>query len=234
MASRNPSGTAQETLLQKMRRIQEHAAEVKVHSFYKGLTITNPATVVAVGESVVLKTAFIQLKAAHHAKTLVISSERLPNDIICDMPDRIAFDEETITVSDLRMSEHTPTRRKYLRLEPEAHHTITLACRGVELSDEIRIVDLSEQSARVRLPALPACLKSEEFLRISMGLPTGRGRITISANAQLFRIDEGDDACHLVLMYQLGDTPRTQLRNYLSTRQMALIREFRSLDVKTR
>ncbi len=229
---RRPAKQGEDTLLHKMQRIHERAEEIKLHSFYKGLAITNPATFVAVGESIVLKTAFIQLKAAHHAKQLIISSEALPYDIVCDMPDRIAFDEETITLSNLRVAENSPTRRQYIRLEPEPHHTVMLSCRGVELNEEIRIIDLSERSARVEISVLPVCLKSEEYVQLSLRLPGGRG-VALSVNAQIFRIDEGEEAHHLVLMYHLQDAQRTQLRNYLSTRQMALIREFRSLDVKT-
>lgn len=231
---RDQTRQTKETIMKMMKVIHDNAAEVKLHHYYKGLTITNPAVIAQIEEKIVLKTAYTQLKAAHLTKPMIISSEVFPSNILCRTHEAIDFDRQTITLSDMQFAEQSPTERAFIRLEPESDHTVTLFYRDLKIFSESRIVDISERSVKVELYALPAGIKVEENLRISMVLPSARGPLSLNTNAKIYRIDEQRQKFHIVLMLELGDAPLSQLKHYLADRQMALIREFKALDVSAK
>ena len=225
---------AKKTIVKMMQIVKDNHAEVKLHIHYKGLTITNPAVITDAEEDVVLKTTFTELKAAHLVRRIVISSEIFPNDIICESPKHVDFDQQTLTLSKMYFTDRSPTEREFIRLEPESGHSVTLFYKELKVFSETRIVDLSERSVKIRIYALPAGLKVGDDARVSMVLAGTRGPLSINTPATILRIDEFQREFHIVLIFSLSDAFHTQLRNYLADRQMALIREFKALDVTTR
>lgn len=225
---------SKETIIKMMRIVKENAAEVKIHNYYKGLTITNPAVVVGADEHTVLQTTYTQLKAATLVKTVIISSEIFPNDILCHMPDKVDFDAQTLTLSQLQFVERSPTERRFIRLEPEPEHTVTFFYRGLKVFTETRIIDLSECSVKISLQALPPKVAVDDPARVSMVLPDAHGPLPINTEAVITRIDEHPREFHVVLMFELNETHHAQLKHYLAERQMALIREFKALNVASK
>nr|MDA3908470.1 response regulator [Sulfurimonas sp.] len=67
-----------------MKIVKNNSAEVKIHNFYKGLTIVNPAVLIKItDDEIVLKTVNSQLKILQLTKFTTISSEIFPQSVVC-------------------------------------------------------------------------------------------------------------------------------------------------------
>jgi CheY-like chemotaxis protein len=222
-----------ESIFKMLRIIKENTAEIKLHNFYRGLTITNPAVIAEIdGDSVTFKSSYTQLKAAQLVRSTLLSSELFPTDVICDRPDRVTFNEQTVSFSLFRFVERSPTERRHARLEPDENHTVTLFYRDAKVASTTRIVDLSESAVKLRVNALPPDMQPDEPARLSLVLPDGKGFLSVNTPATILRIQEHPKGFrHVVLIFDASNEQRNQIRRYLATRQMAIIREFKSLTV---
>ncbi len=222
------------TVLKFMKIVSENNAELKLHNFYRGLTITNPTVIVHMDEEqVVVKTSYSQLKIVKLVKNTVISSEVFPSAVLCKSVKEIDFDKQMITFSDMQFIQRSGNDRQNIRLEPEGHETVTLFVDGNKFYGEIRIVDISIVSLKLELNALPPHFEIGMEVNISMVLPTTKAPLSINTPATLYRIDELDRSFHIVVLFELNELKHKGVSEYLSNRQMSLIREFKALEIKT-
>lgn len=221
------------TVLKFMKIVSENNAEVKLHNFYRGLTITNPTVIVHMDdEQVVVKTSYSQLKIVKLVKNMTISSEVFPSAVLCKSVKEIDFDKQMITFSDMQFIQRSGNDRKNIRLEPEGNEKVTLFIDDKKFFGEIRIVDISIVSLKLELSALPPHFEKEIAVNISLVLPTSTAPLSINTAATVYRIDELERSFHIVVLFELNEVKHKGMAEYLSNRQMSLIREFKALEIK--
>ena len=218
------------SVLKMMKVVQDNSSKVKMHNFYKGLTITNPAVLSHVtDDEVVVKTSHPQLKIVQLVKNTVLSSEVFPKPVLIKSIKSVDFDKQTITFSQMQFLDTSVTDREYIRLEPEESSAVTLFYQERKAMVESSIVDISVVSIKVKVSALPPGVESGTKMNISIVLPTVAKPLIINTKATVLRVDESPRSYYLVLLYELNEKSLNDLKTYLAKRQMALIREFKSL-----
>lgn len=220
------------SILNLMRVIQNNSAEVKIHNFYKGLTIVNPAVIAKITDTAVtMKTANTQLKIVNLTKFMTISSEIFPKNVICRGIKDIDVDNQSITISDMNFGSQNITDRKYIRLEPDAKHTCTMFYKDIKIMGDSRIVDISEVSVKIEIFALPAGMSVGDKVKVSMSLDMNGRLIPITTDGEIYRIDENPKSYYVIVLYELMQQKRKDLTEYMAVRQMALIREFKRMNI---
>lgn len=220
------------TILTFMKIIQENSAEVKIHNFYRGLTIVNPAEIAAITEDeVVLKTANPQLKIVGLTNFMTISSEVFPKTVICKSVKSVDMDKQTIVINEMSFTSRSSVDRKFIRLEPDKEHSCMLFHKSIQFSGNVKIVDLSEVSIKIEINSMLPGMKIGELVKISIRLPLSKSPIAIVTEATVFRIDENAESFYMVMLFELRTKEKNALKEYLANRQMALIREFKKMDI---
>ena len=218
-------------VMKLMNVIKENASEVKLHNFYRGLTIINSAVLIKMDtKNVVLKTAHSQLKAIKLAKNITITSELFPYSVLCKAANAIDFDQQTVTFSDMQFVKESADQRGKIRLEPdEERHTVTLFRNEIKFFGKTRIVDISICSVKLEIDALPAGLGTGESARIVIVFETDTQPINLSISGTVYRIDSFAKTFHIVFLFELIPPNSDKLLTYIANRQMELIREFKAI-----
>lgn len=221
-----------EAILSFMQVIKNNSSDIKIHNFYKGLTIVNPATILEItDDEIVFKSVYAQLKILQLTKFTTISSEILPQSVICKSIHNIDFDNQTITIKDMQFSSRTATDRKFIRLEPNEEQTCSLFYKEIKFTTDTTIIDLSEVSAKVEIKALPAGISIDEKIYLTINIKVDNKQISLSTETTVYRIDENKRSYYLVLLFELDKKDKELVREYIANRQMELIREFKKLNI---
>lgn len=220
-----------EAIIALIQVVKNNSSELKIHNFYRGLTIVNSAAVSKIENSqVTLKMPYPQLKAIQRARFMTISSEIFPANVICRSVKEVDMDKQSVRIDDMSFASNNLTDRKYIRLEPEADHSCTLFYKNIKFSGETTIIDISEVSVKIAIDSLPAGIIVGTDVKIAFNLTLNGKMISITTEANVFRIDENIKNYYLVTMYELNAQNMNKIKEYLASRQMALIREFKKLD----
>jgi hypothetical protein len=94
----------------------------------------------------------------------------------------------------------------------------------------VRIEDISVDSVRLSLSALPAGLEVDSEVIIDMVLMADRKPLIINTAATLLKKIENKYDFSLVFMFHYKTGQKTEMIQYISKRQMAIIREFKGLQ----
>lgn len=219
------------TIVNLMEIIHKNSAEIKIHNFYKGLTITNLGLIADIqGEHIIVKTSFMQQKAAQSQKSILISSEIFPAAILCEPIEKIDFEKQTIIVKEVHFLPRNPTQRMSVRVSPEAHHTVSLFFEERKFHGDLRIHDISIEAMKLEMTALPAGIKEKTAVSVDMVLEYDRKPMIINTPAEVLRIDELPRSFFVVVRLVLTPAHKKQLIDYVAKRQMNLIREFKGLQ----
>lgn len=220
-----------EAILTFMKIVKDNSAEVKIHNFYKGLTIVNPAVISEITEDeVTLKTSYPQLKIVKLSKFMTISSEIFPKSVVCKSIKSIDLDNQTIVINQMSFAPRSSVDRKFIRLEPEEKHGCTLFYKNIKFAGDVRIIDIAEVSVKIEINALPPGMRVNDIVKISINLTLHARLISVITDATIFRIDENLRSYDIVLLYKLDIKNADTIKEYLASRQMALIREFKKMD----
>lgn len=211
--------------------VKENASEVKLHNFYRGLTIVNSAVLVSMDDQkVVLKTSHSQLKAIKLAKNIIITSELFPFSVLCNGANSIDFDQQTVTFSEMHFVKESANQRANIRLEPDQErHSVSLFINEIKFFGNTRIIDISVCSVKIEIDALPASLAVGEIAKIVMVLETDKQPLNLTLSAKVYRIDNFNRSFHVVFLFELSPAYQEKLLDYIAKRQMELIREFKIL-----
>jgi len=219
------------TIMSFIKIVKENCAELKIHNFYKGLTIVNKAVVVDLTEdAVTLKTANSQLRIVSLTKFMTISSEIFPKSIVCKSIKKIDFDEQKLVIEDMAFTSRSAVDRKYIRLEPEANHTCALFHNDIKITAKMKIADVSEVSAKVEIDNLPPGMHLDTTVKLVMQFTLHAKQFSIVTQARIYRIDENKSSFFVVVLFELQPKEHLEIKEYLVNRQMALIREFKKMD----
>ncbi len=218
-------------VMKLMNVIKENASEVKLHNYYRGLTIVNSAVLIKIDDkNVVLKTTHSQLKAIKIAKHITITSELFPYSVLCKVANLIDFDQQTVTFSDMHFIQESADQRINIRLEPdEERHSVTLFRNDIKFFGNIRIIDISICSVKIEIDALPAGLCVGEKANIVMVLKSNLQPLNLSVTGTVYRIDSFAKNFHIVYLFEHSSPNSDKLHGYIADRQMELIREFKAL-----
>ncbi|MDD2358423.1 MAG: response regulator [Thiovulaceae bacterium] len=220
------------SVLTLMNLVNENHTEVKLHNFYRGLTITNPAVIIFIDdEKVIVKTCHSQLKIVKIVKNMTISSDIFPSAVLCKTIKEIDFDKGIITFSDMQFIERSGNDRQNIRLEPEENHVATLFLEGKKFFGETKIVDISIVSVKLEIDALPPKMEIDQEVNIAIVLHPSGAPVNLNVIAKIYRIDEYRRRYHIIALFKPQGMAHKQLLDYLAQRQMTLIREFKSLDI---
>ena len=211
--------------------VKENASEVKLHNFYRGLTIVNSAVLVSMDDQkVVLKTSHSQLKAIKLAKNIIITSELFPFSVLCNGANSIDFDQQTVTFSEMQFVQESANQRTNIRLEPDQErHSVSLFINEIKFFGNTRIVDISVCSVKIEIDALPASLTVGEMAKIVLVLETDKQPLNLTLSGKVYRIDNFNRSFHVVFLFELSSAYQEKLLDYIAKRQMELIREFKIL-----
>lgn len=221
----------QKALLDLLGVVQHNSAKVKLHNFYRGLTITNDAIITEMTEnSIVLKTNYLEQKVLQLEGHTVISSEIFPHDIQCEKVEKINFESQTSVLSSFHFITRSPTERKVVRVEPEDTHKVTLFYHEQKFYGDVVIIDVSIDAVKLSLNALPAGMVKGSDVVLDMVFEIDKRPTIINTKASLFRSHESKYVYELVFKYELAENMKKALVQYISKRQMALIREFKGLE----
>ncbi|MBE0498005.1 MAG: response regulator [Campylobacterales bacterium] len=219
------------TLVKLMEVVQKNSAEIKIHNFYKGLTITNVGMIAEINEKhIVVKSSYVQQKAVQYQRSMLISSEIFPSAVLCEPIIKIDFEQQTIIFKEMRFLPRNPTQRKSVRVCPEEQHTVSLFYEERKFYGEVRVHDISVDAVKLELNALPAGLKTETKVVINMVLANDKKPMIIHVPAEVLRVDELARSFFVVVLLESGPEQKRQLIEYVSRRQMNLIREFKGMQ----
>jgi hypothetical protein len=219
------------SVLNLLRAAQENQAEIKLHNYYEGLSVTHSATVTAVSkERVILKTVYLQQKAIAFEKRVILTSELFPFDIESADIKRIDFQHQSVEIAHCKMIKSTPTMRQNVTLTPDSNNKITLFYNEHKFDTEMHIMNLSVNAIKLSLNFLPAGLKKDDLVTINVVLNEDMKPTIIHTDAVVFRIIELKNSFELVLMFKADAGINKILVDYIAKRQMKLIREFKGLQ----
>lgn len=218
------------TLLNFLKVIHKNGAEIKIHNFFKGLSITHSGSVSDINEHIVIKTSFMQQKACQYQKSLFITSDLFPGALLCEPIIKIDFEEQSIVFKEMHLLQQSPIQRKSVRVFPEEHHTVTLFFEDRKFYGDIFIHDISIEAVKLEASALPAGLKVDSDVAIDMVLEYDKKPVILHIPAKIYRIDEMVRSFFIVLTLKLESQQKRQLIDYIAKRQMNLIYEFKGMQ----
>ena len=220
----------QKTIYNLLEAAREGGAVVKLYNFYKGLTICNNAVLSRVTkESFTCKTSLMQQKAAQIEQKIIINCELFPYDLQSLEIKDINFRFQTIEVGPCKMLKSTPVERKYLILEPDAKHKVSLFYNKHKFNTHMSIINISVESSRLCMEYLPAGFKEKDEITLDMVFSDEIKPFIINTKAIVFKIIPMDKAFHIVAKLVLGSEAHKTLIDYMAPRQMKLVREFKGL-----
>ena len=215
-------------MLDLLEVVQRNSAKIGIHNYYKGLSITNDAIISDINEGfVTIKTPFLQQKAVLFEKKTILSSEAFPQDILCEEIGKVDFEKQIVTLKSLKFIKTSPTRRKTIRVTPGEKQTVSLFMGEIKFHGDIEIEDISLYSVRLRLNALPAGLQKDIPVILDMVLELDKKPLIIHTTAAMLRKSESRHSFSVVFIFQ--DFKQNDLIKYITSRQMALIREIKGL-----
>jgi YesN/AraC family two-component response regulator len=210
--------------------IMRNSAKVKMHNFYRGLSIANDAVIVKVeNERLHVRSNITQQKAVLYDKRSIISSEALPNPVLCEKVIKNDPEQQSMIFASLRFMTTSPLERRSIRVEPDADHGISLIFNEHKFLADIKIADLSINSVKLVMNAIPAGLEIDDKAIIDIVLTINRRKVLINTEAKLFKKIEKNRLFFMVFIFELSASMKKPLTDYISKRQMQLIREFKGL-----
>lgn len=220
---------SEENIVQLMETIKNNNATLKVHNYYKGLSITNEAEIIEVSDnSLRIKVNYLQSKAVQKEKLFILSSSFLPKNVLCKDISEINYSTQTIESKNYSFIDSSPTKRGDIRVYPDSYHKAIAFYNSAKFIGEVQ--DISVRSARVKLNTLPEGIKVGDKIKVDIILGKGEKEFLIQNTSEIFRIDSFNNINCIVFFFEIDDSTKKSLIEYISKRQLALIREFKGLE----
>jgi len=209
--------------------IQRNSAKIELHNYYKGLSVTNPAVITEIKEdSFVVKTSYIQQKAAQLEQRIFLDSSLFPFHVQSDDIRTISFEKQTIEIGGAKFVESSPIMRKTIRVTLDGSPRVSLFLGENKFHGDIEIEDISLEAIRVRLNAIPAGLERDTEVRLDIVLEIDKRSVIINTEALLLKKIEHKHSFTLVFIFK--NLEKKDLIKYITKRQMALIRELKGMQ----
>ncbi|MDX1809642.1 MAG: response regulator [Sulfurospirillaceae bacterium] len=223
----------EQTILHLFNAAKEASATIRMYNFYKGLMISNDAIITeAVLNDYVFKTSINQQKAVKFEQKVVIHCELFPYDIESADIKSINFTRQTVEIGKCNMLKSTPTERKSLVLEPDEKHNVSFVFNEYIYDHGMRIKDISKEAVRIYVEQLPLELQEGDEIYISMSFHDGPQTNTIRVKSYVLKIIPYDKIFYIVARFAPTPPVQKSIVDYMISRQMTLVREFKSLQIQ--
>lgn len=221
----------EKTVTSLLQAAKEAGAVIKVYNFYKGLVVSNNAVITYSNRDLTaFKTSLLQQKAIQYEKKVIFNSELFPYDIQSDDIKEVYFHNQTVDVGKCTMLKTTPVERKYLILEPHSKHKVNLFYDNHHFNSPIKLINISIESARISLEYLPAGFKIGDDIVLDMVFSDGIKPIIINTKAKVYKLFSIEKTYNVVANFILTSVTHKLLIDYMASRQMQLVREFKGLQ----
>ena len=209
--------------------IQRNSASIKIHNYYKGLSITNDAIIVNTdNNTLTIKTIYTQQKSIQMEQRTLIDSSALPYVIECSEIKYISYKTQEIEFSSLKFVKTSAITRSTIRVVPGEKQTVSLFFEENKFHGDVEIEDISIEAIKLKLNALPAGLENDSEVIIDIVLELDKKPLIINTKAKLFKKSESKHNFHLVFIFD--DFKKSDLIKYITKRQMELIRELKGMQ----
>lgn len=207
------------------------SAKIKVHNLYKGLSIVNDGIVESInGKLVSVNSAYVQLKAIQQEGMFYLTSELFPMTILAGGIKRVDFEGQNVLFNEYRLVPTSPTRRESIRVTPDDKIKVTMLYEERRFETELEIMDISIGAIRIQFLSLPAGFAVKHSVILDIVLTTALRPIIINTPAEVFRIDELNRRFEVIFLFDLHTEGKKSMIDYISKRQMVLIREFKGIQ----
>ncbi|WP_331774388.1 response regulator transcription factor [Sulfurospirillum sp. 1612] len=221
-----------ETILHLFNAAKEADATIKLYNFYKGLMISSDGKIIETSlNHYTFKTSINQLKSVRFEQKTVIHCDLFPFDIESSDIKDINFAKQTIEAENCSMLKTTPSERKSLILEPDEHHSVSLVFREKIYDQEMYIKDMSKEAVKISLPSIPEGMAEEDEIYISLSFKDQPKPTIIRTKARVFKILPHKEAFYIIADFVPTAPSHKAIVNYLISRQMTLVREFKGLSI---
>lgn len=209
--------------------LQKNNTKIKVHNYYKGLSITNDAVISKIlADSIIIKTTYLQQKAVQFEQKVLLISSAFPAALECSSVVKMSFESQNITLKDLHFIKTSPVMRSTIRVVPEETHTVSLFLGENKFHGDVTVEDISIDAVKLKLNALPAGLEKGSKVIIDMVLESNKKPLIINSEATMYRKHETHYSFSVV--FKFTQKKKSDLVSYITKRQMAIIREFKGLQ----
>lgn len=210
--------------------IKRNSANMRIYNSYKGLNISNGGVLVDVNKdgSIVLQTQYLQQRAIKINNYVILESELFPTAVFCEVAN-VDFEKGEVLLKNYKFIENKPSEQEFTRVEPEEKHQITLFFEGRKIVVESRLVDVSVGGAKIVLALLPAGFKEQSEIVIDMVFYIETKPLIINTKAKVKIIIEQKREFEIIVQFDEDRGAKHLLTEYVASRQMALIREFKKL-----
>lgn len=223
----------EKTILHLFNAAKEAFATIRLYNFYKGLMISSDGTISdAALNDYALKTSLNQQKAARFEKKVVLHCDLFPYDIESNDIKNINFSRQTIEIGTCIMLKTTPSERKSLVFEPDEKHTVAIVFRERNYDQGLKIKNISKEAVKLYLDYLPQGLQEEDEIYISMFFNDGPKPNVIRSKAQVLKIIPHGQNFYIVANFEPTPPIHKAIVDYLISRQMTLVREFKNLQIQ--
>ncbi len=221
----------QQALFDLLYVIKRNNAKIFLHNSYKGVNITNEATIVEIeNSSLALKMNYLQQKAIQYEKKTLIESEALPYPVYCEGVASINFDTHIVVFNTIKFMPNSASRRESIRVVPEDRHQVTLFLGKTKYIGDVFIADISLNAVKLNLNLLPAGLEKDKEVTLDIVFTMDKKPLNIHTKATVYTKRELKSNFEVVCILQSEPKQKEELRKYIAKRQMALIREFKGLE----
>ncbi|MFT5661543.1 MAG: YesN/AraC family two-component response regulator [Sulfurimonas sp.] len=216
-------------LLDLLEVVKRNSGKVTAHNYYKGLSVTNDALMDEIGKtSLRIKTTYLQEKGIQVEQKTILSSEVFPFAIECSDVSKMSFEKQVIEFNKFRFVKSSPIMRKTVRVVPEEKHSVSMFVGENKFHGDVSIEDLSLDAVRLKLNAIPAGLDVGYEVTLDIVLEMNKRPFIFHTKATILRKEELRHSFQLVLLFM--EAKKSDLIKYISTRQMAIIREFKGMQ----
>lgn len=213
---------------------RESGAVIKFYNYYKGLTICNNGLVVKTKENYfTCKCTLMQQKAMLFEKKVIINCELFPYDLQSFEISNINLKSQTVDITKCIMIKTTPVQRQNLVLEPKPEHSISLFYNKHPFRTNIKIINISLESIRFNMEYLPAGFKENDEITINIVFSDFQQPLIINSQAFVLKIFKVQEKFNIVAKFSLSTSMHQKLTDYMASRQMQLVREFKAIETKT-
>lgn len=212
-----------------LEAIQRNSAKIELHNYYNGLSITNCGVIINISDdTLTLKTTYMQQKAIQlERKTLIVSSA-LPYIVECLEVQKISFEKQEVELKALRFVKTSPITRSTIRVVPKTIPSVSLFMGGNKFHGDVSLEDISLNAVKLKLNSLPAGLSEDSNIILDIVLELDKKPLIINTKATMFKIIESKHNFYIVFMFK--DLKKNYLVNYITKRQMELIREIKGMQ----
>lgn len=230
-AERDVIAKDQKTVRALFSMAMRSSAKIKIHNLYKGLSIVNDGLVESIeGNTVSIKTPYVQLKAMQREDVFYLTSELFPLAILAEGIKRIDFDTQSVLFDQYRLVETSPTRRESIRVTPDENIHVSVLYEERKFDTDLEIIDVSTRGMRVQMLSLPAGFAAKQSVILDIVIKNAMRPVIVNTPAEVLRIDEMNRRFEVVFVYEIQGQGQKNMIDYIAKRQLMLIREFKGIQ----